>query len=320
MDRSLFVGVDLGATNLRAVVGDADAELARADRRTPQGPTGDEVTEAVLDCVRRACERAGVAPAGVDAAGIASMGPLDRAAGAVVAPPNVPVDRIDLVDPLRSLLGTQRVTLRNDAVAGVVGERALGGAPPDAVYLTLSTGIGAGASVDGHVLSGHRGNAAEVGHVVVDADGRLTCGCGGPGHWEAYCSGSGIPRLAALLAEETDLSTSLPVEDGTLDAATVFARADQDPLARRTIAAVTRRNVVGLVATIHAFAPEAVRVGGAVALENAERLLPPLRERLPAHLVADVPSIELAELGADAPLLGALTCARRAVGDASTGG
>lgn len=308
---SLFVGVDVGATNLRAVVGDAASTLARADERTPQGPTGQDVTETVLTCVRTACERAGVDPTDVDAAGIASIGPLDREAGVVVEPPNVPVDRIDLVEPLGSLLGTDRVVLRNDCVAGVVGERALADAPANTVYLTFSTGLGAGASVDGHVLSGHQGNAAEVGHIVVDPDGRLTCGCGSPGHWEAYCSGSGIPRLAALLAAETDHETALPIDGDTFDAATVFAHDGTDPLAARTIDAVSRLNALGVATIVHAFAPEAIRVGGAVALNNSDLLLSPLRERLPGHLVTDdPPSIDLTGLGADAPLLGALTAAR----------
>lgn len=316
-----FLAIDLGATNVRAAIGDRTGTiLARAARPTPQGPDGDAVTAAVLDCARTACRHGNVAPETIQSAGIGSMGPLDR--GAVVDPPNVPVGRVALVEPVRDAFGLQRVVLHNDAVAGAIGERRWADAPDQFVYLTLSTGIGAGAVVDARVLSGYRGNAAEVGHVTVDPEGRLTCGCGGAGHWEAYCSGSAIPRLAAVLAADDNRKTDLPVDappasdddervvpEQPFDAADVFARADTDSLAERTLTEVGRLNALGVAATVHAFAPEAVRVGGAVALENQRAVLNPIRERLPEHLAVEAPTVDAAALGSDAVLLGALAAA-----------
>jgi len=55
--------------------------------------------------------------------------------------------------------------------------------------------------VDNVLLIGKDGNAAEIGHMVIDFEGRLACNCGGRGHWEAYCSGAGIPKLAKYLVE-----------------------------------------------------------------------------------------------------------------------
>lgn len=316
-----FLAIDLGATNVRAAIGDRTGTLlARAARPTPQGPDGDAVTAAVLDCARTACRNSDVAPETIRSAGIGSIGPLDRDAGTVVDPPNVPVGRVALVEPVRDAFGLERVVLHNDAVAGAIGERRWADAPEQFVYLTLSTGIGAGAVVDGRVLSGYRGNAAEVGHVTVDPGGRLTCGCGATGHWEAYCSGSAIPRLAAVIASDDRRKTDLPVDapsDGDdervpeqpFDAADVFAHADTGPLAERTLTEVGRLNALGVAATVHAFAPEAVRVGGAVGLENQYAVLEPIRERLPAHLAVEAPTIDAAALGSDAVLLGALAAA-----------
>jgi glucokinase len=324
-----LLAVDLGATNLRAALARADAVrtasggdaparpdlLARVERPTPQGPTGEGVADALGTVAQEACGAAGVDTQDVVSAGVGSIGPVDAAAGAVVDPPNVPVDRVPVVESLAATLDlpASRVAFRNDCVAGVLGERAFGGAPANAVYLTISTGIGAGACVDGTVLSGHRGNAAEMGHVVVDPAGRLDCGCGAAGHWEAYCSGTGVPRLAASLAATEGVETSLTLggSDGrSLDAATVFAAADGDPLAARTLEEVARLNAIGLAATVHAFAPETVRVGGAVARSNPEAVLAPLRERLPDHLAVEAPAVEAASFGGDAVLFGALAAAR----------
>lgn len=324
-ERAPFLAIDLGATNVRAAVGDRTGTIrSRARRKTPQGPDGDAVTAAVLDCARTACRDDATAPDSIVSAGIGSIGPLDRDAGAVDSPPNVPVDRIELVEPVREAFGLDHVVLHNDAVAGAIGERRWADAPDHFVYLTLSTGIGAGVVVDGNVLSGYRGNVAEVGHVTVDPEGRLTCGCGAAGHWEAYCSGSAIPKLAAMLASVSEDRTELPVvsartadaetvPEQQFEAADVFASAPGDPLAKRTLTEFGRRNALGVAATIHAFAPRTVRIGGAVALENRRAVLAPIRERLPAHLAVETPDIDIAALGSDAVLLGALAAAIDAV-------
>ena len=77
-----YAGVDLGATNVRAVVGDDEGTVVGSDRRaTPQGRSGIAVTEAVLDTIRAACRDAGVDPGALAAAGVGSFGPLDLAEG-----------------------------------------------------------------------------------------------------------------------------------------------------------------------------------------------------------------------------------------------
>jgi glucokinase len=300
-----YVGVDLGATNVRAVVGDETGTvLGRAADRTPAGPTGIAVTERVLAVVRAALADAGVEPAAVVGAGVGSTGPLDLAEGAVVEPPNLPagVERVPLVGPLEHLLGTE-VALYNDTTAGLLGERRFGDrTPDDMVYLTISSGIGAGVAVDGRVLGGWDGNAGEVGHLIVDPEGRMDCGCGGVGHWEAYCSGANLPRYARRLHDGEATALDL---DGA-DAADLYALAGRDAFVDRVLDRVDRWNAVGVANVVQAYAPLVVRVGGAVALENPERVLAPIRERLPELVVANVPDVAPARLGHDAVVLGAL--------------
>ena len=118
-----YAGVDLGATNVRAMVGDGDGTVVGRDRRvTPQGPSGIAVTEAVLEAVRAACADADVDPDAVDAAGVGSFGPLDLAEGTVTSPANLEdsVERIPLVGPLENLVDGP-VYLHNDTSAGVIG-------------------------------------------------------------------------------------------------------------------------------------------------------------------------------------------------------
>lgn len=308
-----LVGIDLGATHTRVLVTDvAGNELALARTRTPHGVTGAAVTETVVSTLDDACRDAGVEPGDdVAAVGVGSLGPLDIEAGRVVDPPNLPgVDRIDLADPIRTHVAGAPVELRNDAVAGVLGERdALPDAPGNLVYLTISTGIGAGVIVDDHVLSGRRGNAAEVGHFVVDPHGR-PCGCGGHGHWEAYAAGAAIPDYARDLHAADPVGTELPLH-GEFDAAVLFAHPD-DPLAARVIDRLATWNTIGVANLVHAFAPDRIVIGGGVARNNPTIVVDAVRERLPAHLAIDPPTLRVTELGDRSVLRGAIATAREA--------
>ena len=308
-----YVGVDLGATNVRAVVGDEAATVLGSDvRGTPRGPTGIAVTEAVLSVVRNACAEADVDPSEVVAAGIGSIGPLDLAAGVVLNPANLPdtVERIPLVGPISRLLDTEDVYLHNDTNAGVIGERFHSERnPDDMVYLTISSGIGAGVAVDGNVLAGWDGNAGEVGHMTVDPHGFMTCGCGLDGHWEGYCSGNNIPEYARGLHEEDPIETALPIEDPDLSAIDVFEAAGEDTFADHVIDQLAHWNAMGIANVIHAYEPLVVSVGGAVALNNPERVLDPVREKLADMVFINVPEIRLTELGDDVVVKGALASA-----------
>ena len=307
-----YAGVDLGATNVRAIVADVDGTVLGSYRRdTPQGPNGPAVTDAVLDTLREAATAAGVTPTAVEAAGIGAAGALDLAAG-VVEPTNVPVDRVPLTGPVSNLIDAsgEEVYLHNDTSAGCIGERFYADRnPDDMVYLTISSGIGAGVCVDGNVVGGWDGNAGEVGHLVVDPDGRRTCGCGRDGHWEAYCSGNNIPHYAEDLCAAESVDTALPIGERGFSAADVFEHAPEDEFARFVVDRLARWNTIGVVNTVHAFAPLVVYVGGAVALNNPELVLDPVRKRLDELVFINVPEIELTTLGEDIVVRGALASA-----------
>jgi glucokinase len=312
------VGVDLGATNVRAVVGDGGAIVGRSRAKTPQGPPADAITQAVLDVVREACRDASVEPLSIVGAGIGSMGAIDRVAGTVGLSSNLGRDGeslapIPLVDPLVNLLETEWVVLHNDTLAGAIGEHHHTHPDVDSlVYLTISSGIGAGVINDGSPLLGTDGNAGEVGHMTIDAAGRLTCGCGAVGHWEAYCSGNSIPALTRLLAAEdkdAKAETTLPLESAELSAEEIFERAGSDPLATRVVDRVAELNVLGMGSVINAYSPAVVSVGGAVVLNNPSLVLEPIRERIESQLVVQTPEIVCSNLGGEAVLQGALRCA-----------
>jgi glucokinase len=307
---SYYLGLDVGASNLRCALATADYDhVAQIDRQTPQGPTVEAFTDGIRAAITDTLAEAGVAPAAVDGAGIASIGPLDVTAGLIRETVNLDssLEAVPIRATVASCLPEVPVWLCNDAIAGVVAEYCERDPVENLAYLTLSSGIGAGVVVDGHVLHGVDGNAAEVGHVTLDPGASRPCGCGGRGHWEAFAGGENIPAYAADIAETEGLDDSLLADGCTT--ATVFEAHGEDPLATETVERVGDWNAQGVATLVNAFAPRSVAVGGAVALNNERLVLDRIRERIGRYLMGPAPEIRLTRLGTDVVLRGALLLA-----------
>lgn len=147
------------------------------------------------------------------------------------------------------------VLLENDANLYALGEGYRGSARGlrDFCCLTLGTGVGSGVVIDGKLLKGHRGFASEIGHMTIDLDG-APCTCGSRGCLEAYCSGTGLVRLAREIGLEVSSAKELYelAEGGSLPALEVFAE-------------MGRYLGVGLANIANIFNPEAIILGGKVA-------------------------------------------------------
>ena len=312
------LALDLGASRIRAAVVAPDGRiLVRREGRTPGTDGPDAVVAACIDHLRSVREAAtpdvAAALAGV---GLAAPGPVDARAGTLVEPPNIgPGFRdVPFAGPIAEALGLP-AALERDTHVAALAELSFGAASGclDFLYLTVSTGFGGAIVSGGRLYGGPDGVAGELGHLTVDLDGP-PCGCGGRGHIEAICSGSGIARqaTAAALAGRSPalaelLAARAPAELEGRDVAEVAEAGDAAAAAiidraREAFAAL----VVGLV---NAFAPERIVVGGGLAEGQGERLLQPAREavratafRIPRERVRIVP----AALGDDVGLVGAV--------------
>ena len=197
---ALYIGLDLGGTNIKSAVLDETGRLLAAASVPTGAEEGPEVVIAALvQAAHDVAAQAGVGLGRIDAIGIGSPGPMDFDAGVVINAPNLS----NFVNvPLRDRIaaGTGRPTvLENDANAAVLGEYWAGAARDPqirhVVMLTLGTGIGAGLVDDGKIVHGAFGNGGEGGHIIVVPDGRA-CACGQRGCLEAYASASWTARRA----------------------------------------------------------------------------------------------------------------------------
>lgn len=312
--------MDVGGSKLRAVISDSVGRaLAAVSEHTTTDNDVNALSQQIAELLDKAlCNTDGRSLKRIC---VATTGPLSRKGG-VVNPANLPPRGfIPIVGPLQDKFGSE-VVLVNDCSAAAVAEKETEGrGAENLVYLTLSTGIGAGVIVDGHLLMGKDGNAHEVGHMVVDPQGNLRCGCGGWGHWEAYCSGKNIPRYAKFIAEglERSKQTRSPLHELYMRNPSSFttrrilgAARRGDPLARLILDRVGVMNAMGLSNIVDVYDPEIVYVGGAVALNHSELILRPMLKRLKGLARNRLPLIRLTGLGDGAAVKGAAIIARSA--------
>ena len=243
---------------------------------------------------------------------VAVPGYLDTNQGVIIEAPNVP-GWINL--PIRRLLEEQfhvPVLVGNDANLAALGEWRYdaGKGHDNLLYLTISTGIGGGAIVNGKLLVGHRGLAGEFGHITVIPNGPL-CGCGHRGHLEAVASGTAIARY---VAERISLGAKSSLSDiANPSAADVSqAAANGDDLAIQAVASAGTYIGHALADFLHLFNPSIVILGGGV-ISAGPLILEPIKKALPEYILGpsylDQVQIVTASLGDNVGLIGALALA-----------
>ena len=204
------IGVDLGGTNLRAAAIDTSgAMLEKISGRTDLKAGRDAVIEDMVTAIRALRDHFGTDQlAGI---GVAVPGFIELQTGLIVGSNNLSdFDGFPLRDELSRQL-EKPVILENDANAAAMGEKWLGAGRDvqDLVLLTLGTGIGGGIIVNGRILHGFVGMAAELGHMTVIPDGN-PCGCGNNGCLEKHASATAIGAMGRML-QLADNPTALDV-------------------------------------------------------------------------------------------------------------
>jgi len=309
------IGIDLGGTNLR-VAAYADGleflEVIQLPTRLSEGR--DQVVRDIRDAISSLQNRnfSGRTLAGV---GVGAPGPLELPEGIVRNPPNLTGwDGFNLRAAIESALG-RAIELDNDANVAALAEQRLGvGRKYEAdslCMLTLGTGVGSGFIVDGKIQSGSTGMGGEAGHLVVETNDGLPCGCGGFGCLEQYASATALLRMAKKI-----MGTRAPNSASEVAA----LAADGDSLAVAAFEAVGNYLAIGLTDLINSFNLPLYVLGGG--LSQSWHLFEPTmfaelrrrsylyrltepKNRYPDRLERHKTYIVPAELGSNSGLLGA---------------
>ena len=293
------IAVDIGGTNLRIakVMRSYDYELLVL-QETPRGDKN-EIIDHIVRVAEQCSKELNFPPRGIC---ISAAGKIDLKSG-IFYPPNLPYDEISLRTPLQERTGID-VFLLNDCRAGVLGERYAGAGSREKkenlLYLTFSTGIGVGALCNGHLVLGSHGNAGEMGHIPARTRYQSRCSCGKLGHFEAYASGSGMPRFFDLFCEQNGVK-----HRSVSHAKEVFSLAmENEPVAMEFLDEVASITAYGLSTMIVAYDPCLIVVDGPLMRKNAWFFELCLSKIDPYF--SYMPEIVLSPLDGYAPLIGSV--------------
>jgi glucokinase len=315
----MWLGIDVGGSKLALALADGAGAPLRASWRRAWTPSGDAARDvAVLVAEARqllAGEGGGGAPGAI---GVCTPGPLDSQTGVVQGPPNLPGWRdVPLVAWLEREFGCP-VALENDANAAALAEwQARTPRPASLVYLTLSTGVGAGVVLDGRLHRGAHDLAGEIGHAPIVWDGE-TCACGLRGCLEAYVGGAAWTRRLRRVAPAGGRVAALAGGAAAVRPEHLVAAAREgDAFACAELERWNEHLSRALVAIAFAYAPDVISLGTIASAAGEALCLTPLRERLAARVwprMARAVRLELRALGDELPFRAALAVAERAAG------
>jgi glucokinase len=289
----LVIGVDVGGTKLLGGVIAREGRIVR--RREVPTPTVSE--DAVVAGLEELVEA--LLDDDVRALGFGLPSTIDQRRGEAVQSVNIPLTRVPLRDRFAERFSLP-VALDNDANAAAIAEWQVGAGrgTQHMIMLTLGTGVGGGLILDGRPYRGSVGAAAELGHIVIEFEGRPCQGlCHGRGHIETYATGVAASRDAAEAFGEG------------ADSRVLLERArNGDPKALDVLDGIARRLGATMGSLVNIFNPEAIVIGGGWGEAADEYLLEPAREAMLREALSpgrELVRIVPAELGPDAGLVGA---------------
>ena len=274
-----YLGIDLGGTNVAAAVVDKDGTiLGKASLPTPR--TGaEDVADQMAAAARAAAEQAGVGLEQVESVGIGSPGTIEPEHGLIRFWSNLDFENVPLGELVEARLH-KKIYLENDANAAALGEYAAGAGKgsQSMVAITLGTGVGGGAVLNGKLYTGFNYAGMEVGHFVIEHNGR-PCTCGRKGCFEAYCSATAlIKRTREVMEANPDsllwqLAGSL---DGVNGRTPFDAAAQGDAAAGMVIDEYVDYLGCGVASLVNILQPEVFCIGGGPSAQG-ETLMAPVR-------------------------------------------
>ncbi|MEA2497147.1 MAG: glucokinase [Thermoleophilaceae bacterium] len=283
------LGIDVGGTKVEI------ASVVDGRAIAPQKiPTPLDDTAALLDGIESLARTVIEADGEPEAIGVGVPSQIDFATGAVISSVNIPLEGVPLRDELESRFNIP-VFVDNDANCAAQAEAELVEDGPAAhlLMLTLGTGVGGGVIIDGHVFRGATGLGAELGHMVIQADGRPCPGrtCNNRGCIEAYCSGKALELVAGRPGREVEQ-----------------AARSGDAQAQEQLNELGRWLGVGIASFVNIFEPEHLVIGGGFGASAYDLFIDAALEEARSRALSagfERVNVSLAKGGPDAGAIGA---------------
>ncbi len=263
--KNFVIGIDVGGTKISTAIADLEGAIIEKITLATGAIEGEEaVMDRIIQSVDMVLEASGIPASEVRTIGIGAPGPQDTETGAIITTPNLPFRNFSLTQPLEKRFGIP-AHLDNDGNVAAIGEWMFGAGKgfSNVIYMTVSTGVGGGAVLNGKPYHGARSNAMEIGHMTIDAFSPHRCNCGNYGDVEALASGTAIAsRAKEALAEGRD---SLLKRHEVITSYEVYqAYKEGDPLSIEILDKAWEYLGIAVANIILTFDPEVIAIGGGV--------------------------------------------------------
>lgn len=333
--RPLFLGVDVGGTNIKlGLVDDLGRFIGKTSLPTWADRSPDETLPRVAQVTQELLAGCQVSFADVVAVGLGTPGTMDIPAGLIFDPPNLPGWHHYPIRQRLSETLQRPVWFANDANAAAFGECWMGSGRQfhSIVLLTLGTGVGGGIVIGDLSVDGENSCGSECGHITIDYhDYARLCGCGQPGHLEAYASATAVVKRAHEALAKHSNREHFDGDPTASELARRVAAGEKitpllisqlasagDEFCHQLVLNTARYLGIGITSLMHTIDPGAVVLGGAMNFgghetalgrEFLERIRAEVRRRA-FPILAEKTTIDFATLGSDAGFIGAAGIAR----------
>jgi len=289
MDKNFIIGIDIGGTWVRSAISTKDLKEETIKIRKIKTPKDNKysISALVCDLISDLLIENNISQNQILGIGVATAGPLNIEKGEVFNNSNLGFRVIPLKEPIKERFPDVPLYFINDcngAVLGVHYFEAETNEKDNLVYITMSTGIGGGAICNGHLLYGKEGNAAEIGHGIVEPKSKAQCNCGAYGCWEAFSSGTGVKNRALEFLKEGDINADILMKEvdndkSRITAKEIFKTARMgDELSNKIVNDCVFYSKVGIGLVNNFFDCTTIYFGGAM-MKDKEQILPPLIEQ-----------------------------------------
>ncbi len=279
----MYIGIDIGGTNIKCVLTDETGKVLSSGD-TPTSEKAKNIDKSIIALIEKLSSKAGIDKSRIKAIGIGAAGSIDRKKGMVVTSPNILCwKNYPLAANIEKLSGI-KTFLENDATVACAGYwwESHDTKIKTFVMVTLGTGIGGGAVIDGRLFTGQNGSSMEIGHMIIEAEGK-ECTCGNRGCFERYASASALVEFAeANLKKNKNSNLHNRMKSEKLNAKMIYEEAvKKDELALKSFDYISGYLGAGIVNIINIFNPEAVILGGG--LSKAHKILIPAVKKIVAE-------------------------------------
>ena len=307
------IGVDLGGTNIAVGLVNENYEIIKkATTPTLAKREAALIIDDMAMLCKKVCADENISLSEVNSLGVASPGLVNDEKGMVEYANNLPFKDFPIKDMLKERLGIGNISIANDANAAALGEAIAGAAKgtSSSVMVTLGTGVGGGVILGGKLLTGFNFAAGELGHIVIETDGRQ-CTCGRRGCWETYSSATALTNMTNEKIEECRASgryTKMFEAERINGRTACDAMRAGDEAAKEVYDKYIHYLAIGIGNIIKIFNPEVISLGGGISGEGQsliDALTPIIDNELHGKLAEIGTILRIAKLGNDAGIIGA---------------